>query len=92
MQLKQIISHLNSHGVAVELRGEDSVNISQVSGLDIAKNDEISFLTDKKYLPYLENSSAAAVLLNPRMAGQYPVTQLIVENPYYAYALVAQYL
>ncbi len=92
VQLKQIINHLRAQGVAVELRGDDSVKISQVSGLDNAKKDEISFLTDKKYLPYLKSSSAAAVILNPKMAGQYSVTQLIVDNPYYAYALVTQYL
>lgn len=92
MQLKQIIHHLKKHNLSVELRGDDSVEISQVSGLDIAKKSEISFLTDKKYLANLETSLASAVLISKEHSANYDFVQVIVENPYYAYALVAQLL
>lgn len=92
MQLKKVIHHLSEHGLNVELIGDDSIEISQVSGLDIAKQNEISFLTDKKYLPHLRSSLASAVLLTKQNVGDYSFTQVVVENPYYAYALVAQLL
>jgi len=92
VQLKQIIQHLNKQGISVDLLGDDTIEISQVSGLDIAKKGEISFLTDKKYLSHLETSSASAVLISKVNSGEYPFTQVIVENPYYVYALVAQLL
>jgi len=92
VQLKKIIHHLSEHGLSVELIGDDSIEISQVSGLDVAKKNEISFLTDKKYLPHLQSSLASAVLLAKQNSGTYSFTQVIVDNPYYAYALVAQLL
>ncbi|HHT00107.1 MAG TPA: UDP-3-O-(3-hydroxymyristoyl)glucosamine N-acyltransferase [Thiomicrospira sp.] len=92
MQLKKILSHLKSKGVVLELIGDDSVEITQVSGLDIAKPGEISFLTDKKYLTHLNTTQAEAVILQKNLAGDFPCSQILVDNPYYIYALVAQFL
>lgn len=92
MQLKNIINHLKTLNIEVELIGDDSIEITQVSGLDIAKKDEITFLTDKKYLPYLKDTAAGVVILNSSFAGEHDFNQLIVKNPYYTYAVVAQFL
>lgn len=92
MQLKSIINHLKTFNIEVELRGDDSIDITQVSGLDIAKKDEITFLTDKKYLPFLKDTSAGVVILSSAFAGEHDFNQLIVKNPYYTYAVVAQCL
>lgn len=92
MLLKEVITFLEEKGVKVDLVGKDDVDISQVSGLDIAKSSQISFLTDKKYLPHLQSTQASAVILSPKMTGDFSVNQLLVDNPYYAFALVAQFL
>jgi len=54
VQLQQILTFLNEKGVDFEFIGDESIEISQVSSLDKALSDEISFLTDKKYEHYLE--------------------------------------
>lgn len=92
MQLAQLLSFLESNQVKFELEGDDSIEITQVAGLDTAVKGEISFLTDKKYISYLTQTGASAVILNPENKSEYDFTAIYVENPYYVYALVAQAL
>ncbi|MCX7661956.1 MAG: UDP-3-O-(3-hydroxymyristoyl)glucosamine N-acyltransferase, partial [Candidatus Omnitrophica bacterium] len=44
-----------------ELIGEPEILIFGVSGIKEAKEGEITFLANPKYLPYLEKTSASAV-------------------------------
>ena len=92
LQLKDIVAHLNELNVQVELVGKDDSEIKQVAGLDTAENQNISFLNDKKYLSYLESTRAGAVILSASYSPNCHVAHLIVDDPYYVYALVAQLL
>lgn len=92
MQLSYIISQLESFGVQVDFVGSGQAEIQQVASLDHAQSDQISFLNDKKYLTSLRNTQAGAVILSSAYRGSCTVSHLIVENPYYVYALVAQIL
>ena len=92
MQLQQILTFLNEKGVDFEFIGDESIEISQVSSLDKALSDEISFLTDKKYEHYLETTQAGVVILSKKMLGFTSNPHILVDNPYYVYALVAQCL
>lgn len=92
MKLKEIINQLETRGVEVDLVGSDETDIQQVAGLDCAQPNQISFLNDKKYLKALEDTQAGAVILASAYREQCSATRLVVENPYYVYALVAQIL
>jgi len=92
MQLAQLLSFLESNQVEFELEGDSNIEITQVAGLDSAEKGEISFLTDKKYIAYLEQTNASVVILSSKNRGEYAFTALYVENPYFVYALVAQAL
>lgn len=92
MQLNDIVKFLKNQGIEVEVVGNTDIEISQVASLDLAKEGEISFLTDAKYLPFLESTNASVVILSPKNTGQYRFVQAVVDNPYYVYALVAQFL
>lgn len=92
MQLSYIISQLESFGVQVDFVGSGQAEIQQVASLEHAQSDHISFLNDKKYLTSLRNTQAGAVILSSAYRGSCAVSHLIVENPYYVYALVAQIL
>ncbi|BCN93434.1 UDP-3-O-acylglucosamine N-acyltransferase [Thiomicrorhabdus immobilis] len=92
MQLHKILAFLAENGVDYDFVGDDSIEINQVSGLDNARADQVSFLTDKKYLDYLQTTQAGLVILNKKMVDATHVAHLLVDNPYYVYALVAQLL
>lgn len=92
MQLSYIINQLESFGVQVDLVGSEQTEIQQVAGLDHAQPNQISFLNDKKYLTSLRETQAGAVILSSAYRDSCSVAHLIVENPYYVYALVAQIL
>ena len=92
MQLIDIVSHLKGLGILVDLVGSEEIVIKQVSGLHLAKSHDITFLNDKKYLTFLKDSAAGAVILGSQYAESCPVAHLIVDDPYYVYALVTQLL
>ncbi|VAW49411.1 UDP-3-O-[3-hydroxymyristoyl] glucosamine N-acyltransferase [hydrothermal vent metagenome] len=92
MLLRDIVSHLQQLDVNVDLVGSNSGDIQQVAGLDSANAQQISFLNDKKYLSALEGTKAGAVILESTCQDGCKVPMLVVKNPYYVYALVAQLL
>jgi UDP-3-O-[3-hydroxymyristoyl] glucosamine N-acyltransferase len=92
VQLAQIIQHLQTHGVNAELIGDPLTEIEQVAALGHAQFNHISFLKEKKYLSDLRATHAGAVLLTQEFSALCPVAHLVVQDPYYAYALVAQAL
>ncbi len=92
MLLRDIVSHLQRLGVQVDLIGSDESDIQQVAGLNGASAQHISFLNDKKYLSALEETKAGVVILESTYQEHCKVPMLVVKNPYYVYALVAQLL
>ena len=93
MILKAILDLLDAKDVVYEFEGDEQVEIHQVAGLDLAQSNNLSFLTDNKYRSFLETTQAGAVILPQNLAGNaYPFSVIFTENPYYAYALVAQLL
>lgn len=72
-----------------------SINKSLFSGvapLEIAEKNDISFLDNTKYLSSLKNSKAGACFIREKFANRAPCEMilLITEEPYYAYAIIAQ--
>jgi len=92
VQLSYIINQLESFGVQVDFVGSGQTEIQQVAGLDHAQSNHISFLNDKKYISSLLDTQAGAVILSSVYGDSCAVAHLIVDNPYYVYALVAQIL
>lgn len=92
MHLSTLIEHLESAGIRVDLKGSAEVEVMQVSSLLKAKKGNISFLSDRKRIKELEACQASAIILRAEHADSCQQTCLIVENPYFVYAMVAQYL
>lgn len=92
MLLQEIILHLHESGIEVSFQGDEQTEIEQVSSLVKANNRTISFFSDRKRLPELKKTQAAAVIVNQEFAESCPKNSLVVQNPYHAYALVAQLL
>jgi len=74
-----------------ELRGDGSVLISGISGIEEAKKGQITFLTQAGYEKYLDTCQASAIIVNnstfaDRFRGK---NFIIVQNPTLAYIKVA---
>ncbi len=85
--IAKIAEHLNARII-----GDASLTISSINSLEDAQAGEISFLSDKRMLPQLKDTQASAVLVNEAAAEHCPVTAIVVDNPYAAYARTASLL
>ncbi len=79
-----------------ELIGEPQCEIAAVLPLDKADDLSISFINDSKYIPQIESSKAAALIINAKhleeVSQGYKGNILIVKDPYLAFAKVSQLL
>ncbi len=80
--VKQIAHLLNG-----EIKGDESLTISQLAKIEEGTIGDISFLANEKYEPFLYTTHATAVIVGknfePRKA--YTTTLILVENPYTAF-------
>ncbi|WP_375751086.1 UDP-3-O-(3-hydroxymyristoyl)glucosamine N-acyltransferase [Vibrio sp. HN007] len=72
--------------------GDDSVLISQVSPMDKAGDGDITFLSNTKYKKHLGECKASAIMVKETEAELCQTNVLVVDDPYVAYAKVAQRL
>jgi len=75
-----------------QVLGDGSVLISQISTLEIAKSDQISFLTNSKYRSQLVGTKAGAVILAEADANETNLPRIVSDNPYAYFAKVSSLL
>ena len=77
---------------SLNINSQSDIEIRDVAPLETAGPGELSFLDNTKYLQTFERSNAAACVARPRYARHAPASMalLLTENPYKAYALIAQ--
>ncbi|OGT30149.1 MAG: UDP-3-O-(3-hydroxymyristoyl)glucosamine N-acyltransferase [Gammaproteobacteria bacterium RIFCSPHIGHO2_12_FULL_35_23] len=69
--------------------GDQECEITGIATLSEAKSGDISFFHNPKYKHQLQTTQASAVILSAKIAEICPTNALVVENPYYAYAKLA---
>lgn len=67
-----------------EVHGDGSLSITGLGTLDGAKQGEISFLTNPKYARKVGETSASALITGTLLPE--PIVQIVVKNPYLAFA------
>ncbi len=78
--------------LGAQLHGDGAAQISAVATLEAATSGAITFLSNSKYRRFLQQTSAAAVLIKAEELEFCPVAALVVADPYVAFAKVAQLL
>jgi len=68
-----------------ELRGDGTIEITGVNGIEDAGPGELTFVANTKYLAKLPATKAAAVILAPE-APEIALPSLRIANPYFAFA------
>lgn len=84
---KQLLLKDLAEKVGGSVVGDPAILIHGVAGIKEAQAGEIAFLANAKYAPLLQKTQASAVILSqpdPKL----PCAQVIVENPYYAFAQI----
>jgi len=80
MRLKELADRLEC-----ELKGAEEVEIRAAAGIDEAGPDEITFVSNPKYLRSVSSTQAGAIILSPD-APPASIPTLISDNPYLAFA------
>ena len=83
------LTELANH-IGARIVGDKGLKISGLATLQDATTGELSFLSNSKYLQFLENTKASAVIVDPDAAEGCPVDALVVEHPYIAYAKLSK--
>ena len=78
--------------IGAELLGDPDIIIDRVAALDVAGPGTVTFLSNRRYRPYLERTQAGAVILAPEFANACPAPALVLDNPYLGYARAATLL
>jgi UDP-3-O-[3-hydroxymyristoyl] glucosamine N-acyltransferase len=75
-----------------KVQGDADVIIEHAASLQTAGPRDISYVSDRKYLPLLATTKAGVVILSERDEAHYSGSALIVANPHLCFAQVAQLL
>jgi len=70
-----------------EVLGDKETLITGFSGIKEAKKGDLTFLANSKYIPFLKNSQASAVVVSPEMSIPHK-TVIKVDNPSAAFAVI----
>ena len=74
------------------VHGDPDVSISGIATLELAKKNDLSFFSNRKYHQYLSATKAGVVILHPDDVEQCPTNAILTNDPYLAYAKIATYL
>ena len=71
--------------------GDEDTVISNISGIEDAKEGDITFVANPKYIKYIERTNASAIVCSPDISSE-SKNLLKVKNPYLAYAKAITFL
>ncbi len=78
--------------ISAKFYGDSQRQIHAINTLDKASEGEVSFFSNRRYLSALKSTTASAVILSEDDRKHCPVDSLVVDNPYLAYAKLANLL
>lgn len=78
--------------VGAKIHGDSEATVSGIATLELARNHDLSFFSNRKYHKFLASTKASIVILHPDDVEQCPTNALITDDPYLAYAKIATWL
>ena len=86
-RLEQLAKQLDA-----KLHGDGNITITGIASMKSAVSGQITFLSDKKLQNNLSECKASAVVMTEESLKYWQGAALIVKDPYFTYAKLAQYL
>ena len=74
-----------AHELSCKLRGPDDLEITGVAGIEEAQKNQITFVSNPKYLSHVHSTKAGAIILSSDIP-EIPNAILISDNPYLTFA------
>jgi len=84
LSLEKIAEHIGA-----TLIGDPDIKINGIGTLQDANKYQISYAVSDKYINYLSNTEAGAVILSKKLKEYCPTNALIVDNTYLAFAKIS---
>jgi len=84
----ELAAHLEAHGLRVHLAGDPDLVIRDVATIEEAGPGDITFLANRKYIRQINETKASAIILPEAVSGPEYLTQLKVDDSYYAFMLI----
>ena len=72
--------------IGAEVRGDGSLRVEGILGLDEAGPGHLTFVANPRYRPRLASTRAAGAIVAPDITGEPPLTLLVTPDPYRAFA------
>src|SRR3990172_6616414 len=85
MAFKFTLSEI-ANAIGGEVRGDASVEIGGIAGLEEAKRGDIAFLSNPKYEKFLDTTRASAVIVSVKAKTAEGKNFVAVKDPYLAFA------
>jgi UDP-3-O-[3-hydroxymyristoyl] glucosamine N-acyltransferase len=81
-----------AHWIMGELRGDPSIQIKGIAGIEDAQAGDLTFVAHPKYAGFLKNTLASAVIIGTETdKGEINIPMIVHPHPYYALAKVLEY-
>jgi len=68
--------------------GNGDVVITNVAGINEAKEGDITFVSNPKYVNFIETTKASAIIINENFRDRVKIPALVCSDPYLAYAKI----
>lgn len=90
---QQLLNHLLQFGMDAQSHGELPEDITGIAPLEQATPEQMSFVSQSKHLSKVATSQAGLLLIKPDWLEkcQPPMPSLLVDDPYAAFAVLAQF-
>jgi len=83
-----LAEHLSQHGLRVHVTGPADTVIRRVSTLEEAREGDITFLANRRYMRLVDSTQASAIILPETVSGPDRLIQIKVDDSYYAFMLI----
>ena len=80
-----------ANALGAELKGAPDHVVTGLATLESATASKLSFLANPAYESQLTSTKAGAVIVHPNQANLCPVSALVIDNPYLAYARASHF-
>jgi UDP-3-O-[3-hydroxymyristoyl] glucosamine N-acyltransferase len=86
----KLADYLSEKGLRVHLDGNPDTRVSRVNTLEDSEQGDITFLANRKYIKYINQTQASAIILPETVSGPETLAQLKVDDSYYAFCLIVE--
>jgi len=75
-----------------EVLGDENTIITNVAGITEAKKGDITFVSNPKYIQFIETTNASAIIISETQKEKIKIPAIVSKNPYLSYAKIIMHI